>query len=415
MEHYGPLKGVKVVEVSVQVAAASCGRMMADWGADVIKVENTKGGDTFRKWPLGIGAPADDDFDPLFDNLNANKRALSIDTRTPQGQEVMYKLLAEADVFLTNLRTEALRKSGLDYDTLHAKFPRLVMAQLNGYGEKGEEAGRPGYDNTAFWARGGFMYSQSVYGDSPDTYPVYMPMGFGDVTCALGLMAATVSAVFSARQTGKGDRVSLSLYGTAAWLANILVSGSQFGFRLPKRRENSSPFGAPFKCKDGRWFMPQVVNFARDVPTYFKLLGVEDMLGDPRYATRAQFNDVEINKPVMERFEKIYATKTAEEWKNLFNEVDLPCELLYSYDDILTDPQALANDFVYKMEYPNGKSAMLVRSCLRSDETGLPPFERGPMLGEHTDSILKELGYTGEQIQAMLASGVARQHPPAFS
>ena len=132
MKGHKPLQGVKVVELSLMVAAASCGRMMADWGADVIKVENTKGGDNFRKWPLGIGAPADDDYDPLFDNLNANKRAISLDTKTPAGREVMYRLLSGADVFLTNLRNEALKKSGLDYDTLHAKFPKLVMAQLDG-------------------------------------------------------------------------------------------------------------------------------------------------------------------------------------------------------------------------------------------------------------------------------------------
>lgn len=411
MEQHKPLQGVKVVELSLMVAAASCGRMMADWGAEVIKVENTKGGDNFRKWPLGIGAPADDDYDPLFDNLNANKRAISVDTRTSAGQEVMYKLLSEADVFLTNLRTEALKKSGLDYETLHEKFPRLVMAQLDGYGEKGEEAGRPGYDNTAFWARGGFLYSQSVYGDSSDTYPVYMPMGFGDVTCAMGMMAATVSAVLSARQTGRGDRVSLSLYGTAIWLANILISGSQYGFHLPKRRENSSPFGAPFKCSDGRWFMPQIVNFDRDAALYFKILGAEDMIGDPRYAARSNFNRVEISKPVMERFEQLFATKTAREWQQIFSEADLSCEILYGYDDILTDPQAIVNDFVYKMEYPNGKSSMLVRSCLRSQEMGLPEFRPGPMLGEHSVEILKELGYKEEEIQSLLDSGTVKQHP----
>ena len=411
MKGHKPLQGVKVVELSLMVAAASCGRMMADWGADVIKVENTKGGDNFRKWPLGIGAPADDDYDPLFDNLNANKRAISLDTKTPAGREVMYRLLSGADVFLTNLRNEALKKSGLDYDTLHAKFPKLVMAQLDGYGEKGDEAGRPGYDNTAFWARGGFLYSQSVYGDSSDTYPVYMPMGFGDVTCAMGMMAATVSAVLAARQTGKGDRVSLSLYGTAIWLANILISGSQYGFHLPKRREDSSPFGAPFKCSDGHWFMPQIVNFVRDSELFFKLLGADDMIGDPRYASRANFNKVEINKPVIERFEKIFATKTAQEWQKLFSDADLSCEILYGYDDILNDPQAIANDFIYKMEYANGKSSVLVRSCLRSQEMGLPEFRRGPMLGEHSTEILRELGYSGEEIRSMLDRGDVKQHP----
>ena len=410
MEQYKPLKGVKVVELSLMVASASCGRMMADWGADVIKVENTKGGDTFRKWPLGIGAPADDDFDPLFDKLNANKRAISLDTGTKSGREVMFRLLEQADVFLTNLRTRTLQKSGLDYDSLKDRFPKLVMSQLDGYGEKGDEASRPGYDNTAFWARGGFLFSQSIYGDNEQAYPVYMPMGFGDVTCAMGMMAATVSAVLAARQTGKGDRVSLSLYGTAVWLANILVSGSQYGFRLPKRREDSSPFGAPFKCSDGRWFMPQIVNFSRDAPVFYKLLGADDMADDPLYASRASFNRVEVCGPVIRRFEGIFAAKTADEWKRLFGEAGLCCEILYRYDDILTDPQALANDFIYQMKYPNGQEAALVRSCLNSKRMGLPPFKRGPMLGEHTVGILGELGYTNDEIQALLAEHSVKQH-----
>lgn len=410
MEQHKPLQGIKVVEQSIQVAASSCGRMMADWGADVIKVENTKGGDTFRKWPLGIGAPADDDYDPIFDNLNSNKRAISLDLKSEAGRQVMYRLLADADVFLTNNRTEALERMGLDYATLKEKFPKLVMCQLEGYGSKGPDAGRPGYDSTAFWARSGFMLSQATYGDDGSGYPVYMPMGFGDATCALGLMAATVSAVLSARQTGRGDHVTTSLYGMAVWLANIMISGSQYGYSMSKKRSESSPFGAPFKCADGRWFMPQIVNFNRDAPEYFKLLGCDDMIGDPRYAKRANFNKLEIVQPVMERFEKIYATKTAQEWRDLFVSKNMSCEILATYNDILTDEQALANDFIYTMEYPNGKSAKLVRTPLRSSNAGLPPFERGPMLGEHTVSIMKDLGYCQEEIDQLLADGVVMQH-----
>ena len=410
MEQYKPLAGVKVVELSLMVAAAACGRMMADWGADVIKLENTKGGDNFRKWPITIGAPADDECNPLFDNLNANKRAISVDTTTEAGREIVYKLLEDADIFLTNIRTAALRKQGLDYDTLKEKFPRLVMCQIDGYGEKGAESGRPGYDNTAFWARGGFLYSQSVYGDNPDAYPVYMPMGFGDTTCALGMMAAALAALHAARETGKGDRVSLSLYGTAAWLANILVTGSEYGFKMPKRRENSSPFGAPYKCSDGRWFMPQIVNFARDHEIFFKLLGCDDMIGDPRYASRPNFNKVEICKPVMERFEKIFATKTAEEWFKIFDGEGLCCEILYGYGDILTDPQAIENGFVYNMKYKDGREAKVIRSSLRSERMGLAEFNPGPMLGEHTASIMAGLGYSEDEINRLIENKIVFQH-----
>ncbi len=409
MEQYKPLEGLKVVELSMMVSAASCGRMLADWGARVIKIESTTGGDNMRRWPATIGVPISDGYSPIFDNLNGCKEGLSVNIKTEQGQEIMYRLLSEADIFITNLRTEALARVKLDYDTLKERFPRLVMTQLDGYGPKGPDAGRAGYDNTAFWARSGFMYSQSIY-DGEGTYPVAMPMGFGDVISGMGMLAGTMSAVLAAQETGKGDHVTLSLYGTAVWLANILISGSQFGFKMPKHRENSSPFGATFRCSDGRWFMPQIVNTVRDAPAYYRLLGADDMCDNPVYLVRSNFNNVEICKPVMERFEKIYATKTAREWKDLFDEAGFSSEILYTYADVRTDPQALINDFIYTMHYDNGKTADLVRPNINSRRMGLGEIRRGPMLGENTREILQELGYDNEQIEQMLADGIAAQH-----
>lgn len=409
MEQMKPLKGVKVVELSLMVASATCGRMMADWGADVVKVENTSGGDTFRKWPLGMGAPAEDDFNPLFDELNANKRSLSVDLKTREGVAVVYKLLADADLLITNFRTDALKRMGLDYDALKEKFPSLVVAQLVGYGEKGPEKNRPGYDNTAFWARGGFMYSQAIY-SCENSYPVFIPMGFGDSACAMGMMAAAVSAVLASRATGKGDRVYLSLYGTAMWLSSITIGSTQYGYSYPKERELCTPFGAPFRCKDGRWFMPQIVNFARDYRTYYHLLGADDMIDDPVYASRASFNRKEVCGPVIHRFEKIYAQKTAEEWYELFSKEDLSCEILLSYAETLTDEQAIANDYVFTKQYGKGREAKLVRPCLCSQNLGTPDYNRGPMLGEHSESILTELGYSAEEIVKLRESKVILQH-----
>jgi crotonobetainyl-CoA:carnitine CoA-transferase CaiB-like acyl-CoA transferase len=409
MEQMKPLQGIKVVELSLMVAASSCGRMMADWGADVIKLEDTRGGDYFRKWPAGMGAPAEDGFNPIFDALNSNKRGLSVDLKTPEGREVVYKLLEDADAFVSNIRPAPLKRLGLDYDTLKEKFPRLVVASINGYGEKGPEKDRPGYDNTAFWARGGFMYGQSTFG-GPGAYPVYLPMGPGDIVAAMGLMAAIVSAIFSARRTGKGDKVSLSLYGTAMWIENLMISLSQYGFTYPKDREICTPFGSPFKCKDGRWFLPQVVNMQRDKDKYFHLLGADDMIGDPRYAKRDNFNKREICGPVIRRFEKIYATKTAAEWKDLFEKNDLCCEILYSYGETLNDEQAIANGFVYTMHYKNGREAKLVRPCMVSQNLGTPASRPGPMQGEHTVSILTGLGYPKEKIDKLLQDQVVFQH-----
>jgi crotonobetainyl-CoA:carnitine CoA-transferase CaiB-like acyl-CoA transferase len=404
-----PLAGVKVVELALMVAGGTCTRMMADWGADVIKVESTGVGDTFRKWPAAVGAPIQDDFNPIFDTLNANKRSISVDMKKPEGQEVMYRLLTEADVFITNVRTEPLKRMGMDYDTLKARFPRLVMGQFLGYGKAGPDKDKPGYDTVAFWARGGFMYSQAVY-ESKEAYPVYMPMGFGDTVCAMEMMAAVSAALLAARETGEGDLVSCTLYGTAMWVANIMITGTQFGYHYPRTRNLSSPFGAPFLCKDGRWFMPQVVDFSRDVPKYYKLIGVEDMCENPVYLTRANFNKEEINAPVMKRFDEIYASKTSKEWDALFKEADLCSEILYTYEETLEDEQALLNDYVYEMKYDNGKTVKLIRPSIYSKNLGTPPYERGPMLGEQSVELLKSHGYSQADIEALLASGVVKQH-----
>ena len=146
----GPMTGIKVVELGNMIAAAACTRMMADLGADVIKVENTKGGDTFRAWPRMVGAPVEDKCNPIFDNLNANKRSVSVDLKSAEGIKLMYKLLEDADIFISNVRTEGLSHMGLDYDTLKEKFPKLVMGQLGAYGTKGPDKDKPCYDNTAF-------------------------------------------------------------------------------------------------------------------------------------------------------------------------------------------------------------------------------------------------------------------------
>lgn len=404
-----PLQGIKVVELSMMVAGATCGRMLADWGADVIKVENTGIGDTFRKWPATVGAPVADDCNPMFDSLNANKRAISIDLKTSEGRKLMYKLLDDADVFLTNIRTKGLEHMGLDYSTLKARFPKLVMAQLTGYGEKGPDKDKPGYDNVAFWARGGFMYSQVIY-DGDKCYPMYMPMGFGDTACAIAMMAGITSALLGVKNSGKGDRVVISLYGTAMWMANILITGTQFGYKYPKTRSLSSPFGAPYKCKDGRWFMPQVVQFNRDAPIFYRLLGVPEMAENPVYMSRPNFNKEEICAPVVKQFEKIFATKTSKEWEALFNEKDLCCEILATYEETLEDRQAVENDFTYNMKYKNGREVRLIRDAICSDNVGLPEYNPGPMLGEHTVAIMKDLGYSDEAIGSMLEQGIVKQH-----
>ena len=405
MSDYKPLKGVKVVEVSQMLAASACGRMLADLGAEVIKVESTKSPDTLRVWPKGQNTPAEDDFNPVFDNLNANKRGVSIDGGTEKGREAIYRLLENADAFVSNLRTKALKKQGLDWETLHEKFPKLVMVQLDGYGQKGAEASRPGYDNTAMWARGGFLYGQAVYGD----YPVFIPMGFGDVATGMALFAGTVSAIIGARTTGKGDHINISLYGLSCWLSNIAITGSQFGIKFPKHREAGTPFGSPYKCKDDHWFLPLIANF-RDFKKYFETLGADEYANSEEYLVRANYNNVEFSEPVLHRLEELYAQKTAKEWNDAFVKADLACEILYTYEEVREDEQARVNGFTFEHDYGNGRTAVLERTPIQSERMGMSEFNPAPQWGEDTKTVLAEVGYSDNEIDEMIAEGVAKQH-----
>ena len=240
MANMRPLEGVKIVELSTYVAASSCGRMLADFGADVIKVE-APSGDGFRNFPRAYKSPCTEDCNPLFDTLNAGKKSLVLNLKTEEGMKIFHRMLAEADVFMTNTRNQSLVPMGLDYETLRVKYPRLVIANLVAYGEKGDEVNRPGYDTMALWTRGCFTHDISV--DNEGHYcPTIPMMGAGDIACAMGLMGAIVSALYAREKTGQGDRVSISLYGTALWLGSIIaeykgVSFIKTGFvklRLPK-------------------------------------------------------------------------------------------------------------------------------------------------------------------------------------
>ena len=407
----GPMTGIRVLELGNMVAAATCTRMMADLGADVIKIENTTTGDTFRFWPRSVGAPTQDDYNPLFDNLNANKKSISLNLKTPEGLAVMDKLMATADIFITNVRTRGLSHMGLDYDTLKVKYPKLVMGQQEAYGTKGPDKDKPGYDNTAFWARCGFMYGQKVDRDGQEeAIPLYQPMGVGDTACAMAMMAGCNAALIKARETGKGDHITIPLYGTAIFMTNIQICGTQFGYHYPNSRNSSSPFGAPYLCADGHWFMPQVANFNKDYKAFYEVTGCTDYLENPDFAVRANFNNIEFNTPVIARFEKIFATKTADEWCELFKARDLCYEKLYTYEEVLEDEQALVNDYIYEMEYANGKKAKTIRTAIRSENTGLVEIKQGPMLGQNSVELMKEVGIDDATIEGYLAKGVVKQH-----
>lgn len=219
-----PLEGVKVLELATFIAAPCCARFLADLGAEVIKVE-APAGDPLRYTAVNEGRPQDQKENTSYDLENAGKTCVCLNTKTPAGREALEKLIAEADIFITNWRQNPLKKAGLDYETLHAKYPRLVYGFVSGYGEKGPDKDLPGFDFTAFFARGGILGTLF----DKDALPMLTIAGFGDHQVGMYLASGVLAALYRARETGIGDRVVVSLFHSAIWDVSLLLQASQYG------------------------------------------------------------------------------------------------------------------------------------------------------------------------------------------
>ena len=243
---YGPLNGVKVVELCEWVAAPATVRILSEMGAEIMKVEPLHG-DAQRTQGPGFGCEQNDTEDPTIDLNNTNKNWLALNLKSEEGFAVMDKLLSEADVFVCNLRDKALVKLGLDYETLAAKYPQLIWAQLRGYGEFGAEAGTPGFDAVCWAARGGVANCFREDGESP----AIPPQAFGDYNAASIMAGGILAALFNRTRTGKGDKVTCNLYGAAIWGGNIGIMATQFGAPYPKSRKHvPNPFNNTYRTAE---------------------------------------------------------------------------------------------------------------------------------------------------------------------
>ena len=228
---YGPLAGIKVVEMCTYVAGPATVRVLSDMGAEVIKIEAPVG-DAQRTQGAAFGAKKTETEDPTFDLNNTNKNLICVNTKTPEGLEIFDKLVADADIFVTNTRTKSLKQFGMDYETMHAKYPGLIWAQMRGYGEYGVEKDSPGYDAVCWAARGGVAGTFCERGTSPAIAPDQP----GDYNCAIMLAAGILGALVNKLRTGKGDKVTVNLYHGALWAGGIGIVATQFGSPYPKSR-----------------------------------------------------------------------------------------------------------------------------------------------------------------------------------
>lgn len=399
-----PLDGLKVVELSTFVAAPVCGRLMHDMGADVIKIESFRG-DAWRSYGRSMGIPATDDENPVFDIVNSGKKSIALDLKKDKGLEILLKLLENADIFLTNTRAKSLRKLGLDYETLHKKFPKLIYATLTGFGDTGPEVDSPGFDNVAFWGKSGFLVDTSI--ETECSYPVLGPTGVGDMITGSTLLGGICAALLKRNKTGVGEYVTASLYGAAIWHMGsmILRAQSRYGDNFPKKRLSSNPFVCPYKCSDGEWLMLSILEYDRYFASLCKLVGLSELIGDPRFKNVETM--MQNRSYFIQRLEKCFAARTADEWKKLLIENNIVCEKLPHFADIEKSEQAWANNFIEEFKFANGESCVMPRPALQYSETVLPSTTRGPLLAEHTTEVLtKELGMSGDEVNELIADSI---------
>ena len=395
------LKGIKVLELATFIAAPTSTRILADWGAEVIKIE-AEHGDPVRYVGPDKKMPLDQKESLAYDFENANKKGIVINLKSENGMKVFQKLLSECDIFVTNLRTQALEKLGIDYETLSAKKPELVFGQILGYGAKGPLKDKPGYDFTAFAARGG--WSGTLY--EKGTSPMNCVPGMGDHQCGMYLATGLLAAYINAKNTGKGDKVTVSLYHGAVYGLAVMIHSAQYGNHYPISREDMlNPLQTTYITGDGVWIQLAIPEYNKYIAKFLKVIGKPELSQDERFDTLAHVakNPQELNRIITAAIQE----KTLADWTTIFDEADLCFEICQSWEEILEDPQAWESDIFTKLDYPTGPKAM-TRTPVMFEQAGLPDYAKGPELGADTDTLLREAGFTAEEITAMKEKGEIR-------
>ena len=400
-----PLEGTKVVELATFIAAPCCARYLADLGAEVIKVESPKG-DPLRYTAVNEGRPYGDAEDTSFTLENAGKKVVTLNTKSEKGREALEKLIAQADVFITNWRQSPLKRAGLDYETLHAKYPSLVMGFVSGYGEVGPDKDLPGFDFTAYFARAGVM--GTLY--DVDAIPMTPIAGFGDHQVGMNLASGILAALLRAKTTGEGDEVVVSLFHSGVWDVALFLQAAQYGdvsTQFPiSRAQIANQLNMTHKTADGRWYQLAMPQYDALYNKFVEqVLMRPDLVNDPRFypQTNLQNNLKEFYALMVNAI----GSMTGAELERRMKAADLPYAACQTWQEVLHDEQAWASSILEKVKFPNGEERAMVRTPVMFAETELPPYERGHFFGEDTREVLASLGYTEEEIAAMFAAGEA--------
>jgi crotonobetainyl-CoA:carnitine CoA-transferase CaiB-like acyl-CoA transferase len=394
--------GVRVVELAQWVFVPVAGALLADWGADVIRIERLEG-DPYRGLATqGIGTDRDG-VNLSMALANRGKRSVALNLRDPTGLTVLHELLCTADVFLTSLRPGALSRLGLEANTLRERYPSLIYARGHGFGVRGPDANQPGYDSSAFWARGGVGH---ILTPPERDYPISQRGAMGDRNGAMAMAFGIAAALLKRGKTGAGSVVDVSLLATAMWmLSSDLLAALNGGEAAPVsgRGPQVNPLTGNYRTKDGRHIQLMFLQGDRYWAPFCHLVGRDDLIDDPRFADLAARRAN--SAACVAELDAVFAGRTFAEWKQLLAELDAPWAPVQSVREVIEDPQVIANGYVGEVALDGGQGYRLPTVPVQFDEQA-PPLRRAPEHGEHTEALLLELGYDWDRIAELTDQGV---------
>lgn len=399
------LADVRVVEMATMVFAPSACVILADFGARVIKLEPPRTGDLNRHYHTLPGMPRSD-VAYTFEVDNRNKQSVALDVKTEAGYEAACKLVASADVFVTNYRPAALARLRMSWNDLRAVNPRLIYACGSAYGEEGDECDQPGYDAVCYWARSGI--ESHVF--PVDGWLGAFPYGSGDHPSGTALFGAVMLGLRERDRTGKGSKVSTSLLANGAWANATMLQAqlcqAEFFARRPRHQSYNFTY-IHYRTRDGRLLKLSIVNAQKDWAPFCRAIARPDLIDDARFA---RLDDrVERMDALIGIIDEAFAEHDLAYWKCRLAEFDVPFAVLPTYPEAADDAQKHANRIVVPLAHPEAGAIHTVSSPMEVTGYAKATPSSAPKLGQHTCDVLRELGYADDEIERMVHQGAAEQ------